>query len=381
MSEHNDTSRERLEGMLRRWGAQQAADEAASRLPAAPRATRRRGASVLLRWLPTALAAGLLLAAGAVFILTRIERQAHIAAGKSDQDVGGTRTSVLPTTGPAIEYLSRQLAEARKEASDVRNALSEALADNAARDRRIKDLHRDLDEAAAANRRSEGLRSRFTELQKQLALERAKVASVTKTAKRLAAAEEELKTARKELAAAKAAAIMAADKSLDELKRTKARLSVAVAELKRQQDTFRQANQQRTKAREELASLKARHRAALDQIRSVYLAACAPGKTGLEALRQTVRRRDLLGRCTVLQRKARTDAEKKLLARAELALTRLCMLDLSDSVAVRDFAKRLGDGGLIASLDAALGPLAADARTQDWLFETKLILTGVQRVL
>jgi len=386
MNEQNDKSYDRLEGMLRQWGAQQAADEAASELFAAPKAAKRQRGPVLLRWVPAAAAAGLLLAAGAVFMLARIQRQADIAADRGGS--GDTRGPAVPTTSPAIADLSRQLAESQRDAVDARNALSDVLADKAARDQQIKDLQRDLDKLKVSHLDIAVLmdgwkteRRKIADERKQWALKEEKLKSRVETAElTVAAVNVELQQVRKDLAVAKAAAVSAAE-NLTELKRVKARLAAAVDELRRQQDTFRQANEQRTKAREELASLKARHQAALDQIRSVYLAACAPGKTGLEALRETVRRRDLLGRCTALQRKARTDADKKLLARAEVALTRLCLLDISDSIAVQGFVKRLAAGGLIASLDAALGPLAADARTQDWLFETKLILTGVQRVL
>jgi len=381
MNEQNDTSRDRLEGVLRRWGAEQAAGDAAAGLPKAPKSTKRSLGLVLLRWVPTAAAAGLLLAAGAILILARMGYRGGMGSVTPDkrgvartqprQGAGDTHVGVLPTTGPAIADLSRQLAEARAEAAEARNALSDVLADKVASDQQIKDLQ-----------------GKWTDLQrktagehKQWALTEAKLMTLIRATEQSAAdARGELKKVRKDLTIATAAA-GAAGENREELKRVKVRLAAAVDELKRQQETFRKANEQRTKAHEELASLKARYNAALDQIRAVYLSAGAPGKTGLAALQETVTRRDLLKRCAVLQRRARTGADKKLLGRAEVALTRLCLLDTSDSVAVQAFVRQLAAGDLIASLDAALGPLAADARMQDWLFETKLILTGVQRVI
>ena len=193
-------------------------------------------------------------------------------------------------------------------------------------------------------------------------------------------ARDELQKAQKDLATAQAAASKT-PKDSEELKRLKTRLTVAVSELKRQHDTFRDANIERDKARQALAAFKSKNNASLDQVRRVYLAAAAPGKTGLAALQEAMKRRGLLRQCVVLQRRARTVADKKLFARAEVVLTRLGLLDLSDPSSVSAYIKQLAKSDLIASLDTALGPMAADAGSQDWLFETKLILTGVQRVI
>ncbi|MDP6045039.1 MAG: hypothetical protein QGG25_05500, partial [Phycisphaerae bacterium] len=119
----------------------------------------------------------------------------------------------------------------------------------------------------------------------------------------------------------------------------------------------------------------------LDQVRRVYLAAAAPDKTGLAALQEAIKSRGLLRRCVALQRKARTDDEKKLLGRAEIVLTRLGLLEISNSIAVNAYITQLDRSNLVASLDKAMGATATDAAGQDWLFETKLILTGVQRVI
>jgi len=281
-----------------------------------------------------------------------------------------------PRTQPVD--LSDELAEARKQATEARrqavedrNALSEALAQNQADNLKIKELRGRLT----------GQGNQFTQDREKWTLMESKLTSLISRAEQSAIdARGELKKAQKELADAKAAGVKTPS-DIEEMKGLKARLAVAVKELKRQQDSFRTAHAERDKAKQALATLKARHHAALDQIRRVYLAASAPGKTGLAALQEAVKNRGLLKRCVALQRKARTVADKKLLGRAEVVLTRLGLLDLSDSTAVSAYVIQLAGSDLIASLDAALGPLAADAGTQDWLFETKLILTGVQRVI
>jgi len=375
MNDRNDTTRNRVEGLLRRWGASQAAGQAADELaaPRAPKPIRRRSrAVILLRWAPLGVAAGLLLAASVLFTSARMMQRDNAPSSSVARDTA----PVTPRTSPAdlsceLAEARRQTADAQRRAAEARTALSEALTEKQADDLQIKELRDRL-------KRQGDL---FVRDRAKWALMETKLTSlIGKTERSAVDAKRELEKVRKELVDARSAATRT-PKDSEELKGLKVRLDVAVKELKRQQDTFRGANVERDKAKEALASLKARHQAALDQIRRVYLAASAPGKTHLAALQEAIKRRDLLRRCAALKRKAHADADKKLLGRAEVALTRLGLLDLSDPSAVSAYVTGLARSDLIASLDAALGPLAADAGTQDWLFETKLILTGVQRVI
>ena len=377
MNDQNDTTRSRVEGLLRQWGASEAANQAAGGLsaPPAPKPRRPR-AGVLLRWAPVGIAAALLLAAGVLF------RRAEMKFAGPPVPVQGMRRASrdivpeAPRTRPAdlsgeLAEARTQATEARRQAAEARDALSEALVQKQADDLKIKELRGRLTRQGDLFARD---REKWTLMETKL------TSLIGRSERSAIDAGRELKKARKELADAKAAGIKT-PRDIEELKGLKVRLAVAVKELKRQQDTFRGAHVERDKAKEALAVLKARHQAALDQIRRVYLGASAPDKTHLAALQEAMKRRGLLRRCVALQRRARTDADKKLLGRAEVALTRLGLLDLSDPSAVSAYITQLGRSDLIASLDASLGPLAADARTQDWLFETKLILTGVQRVI
>jgi len=376
MNDRNDTTRVRVEGLLRQWGASEAANQAADELSAPPAPKPRRSrAVVLLRWAPLGVAAGLLLAAGVLFVNARMQFHGSGApraqSSRSVTDVARVAPRTQPDLSGELAEARKQATEARRQAAEARTALAEALVQKQADDLQIKELRGRLTRQGDQFTRD---RAKWTLMETKL------TSLISKTEQSAIDAMGELKKAQKELADAKAAGIKT-PADIEELKGLKARLAVAVKELKRQQDTFRSAHVERDKAKEALAVLKARHQATLDQIRRVYLAASAPGRAGLAALQYAIRRRGLLRQCVALQRKARTDADKKLLGRAEVALTRLGLLDLSDPSAVSAYVTHLGKSDLIASLDAALGPLAADARTQDWLFETKLILTGVQRVI
>ena len=377
MNDQNDTTRDRVEGLLRQWGASQAANQAAGEL-SAPLATkpRRSRAAVLLRWAPVGVAAGLLLAAGALFRSGRMEFHGSEAPSAQGPRIARAPAYEAPRTQPVdlsdeLAEARRQAADAMKQATEARNDLSESLVQKQADDLQIKEIRGQLTR----------LGDQFARDREEWTLMETKLTSlISRTEQSAIDARGDLKKAQKELADA-LAALAKPPVDTEELKGIKTRLAVAVKELKRQQDTFRSAYADRDKANQALASLKARYQAMLDQTRRVYLAASAPGKTGLAALQEAMKHRALLKRCVALQRKARTVADKKLLGRAEVVLTRLGLLDLSDSTAVSAYVIQLAGSDLIASLDAALGPLAADASTQDWLFETKLILTGVQRVI
>ena len=256
----------------------------------------------------------------------------------------------------------QEAVNARRELADAKaRTKTDALAIKALRDK-LK-----LQEGRTAEEKAE-----------RISMETTLSALIAKAEKAARDARDKLAIAEKELGEARIPTTVKPEDA-PEYKKMKVRLAAAVSELKRQQETFHAANAERDRAKKALASLKSQHDASLGQIRRVYLAAAAPGKIGLAALQEAMKNRGLLKRCVALQRKAQAVVDKKLLARTEIVLTRLGLLDISDSVAVAAYRKQLADSDLLASLDKVLGPMASDAETQDWLFETRLILTGVNR--
>jgi hypothetical protein len=378
MNDQNDTTRRRADDLLRQWGAGQAADQAARDLSARPAAqqsaprqrpaARRARPSGILRWAPVGVAAALLLGAGVLFVES-LDAPKFADAPAAYQSPG----PVEPESRPVD--LAGQLAAARAETADARNTLSQALADSLAQ----KHNHDLAIKALQAEFATRGVK--FTSDRAEWKTMESKLSSLlAKSEESVSQANEQLLAARMELAVAKAAGIKT-PADADEVKKLKARLAVAIEEMRRQRITFRTANTDRDRAKLALASLKSSHKAALDQIRRVYLAAAAPNRKGLIALQEAIKNRGLLKRCVALQRRARNDADRKLLGRAEVVLTRLGLLNPADQSAVRTYVAQLSRTDLVASLDATLGAAATDAATQDWLFETKLILTGAQRVI
>ena len=370
MSEDSKTTRERLEVMLRRWGAQAAADEAPIGTPPAPPMRRRTTVRFVLRWAPAAAAAALLLAAGATFLLSPTER-----SDEKPQSVALPK-SAATEAAPAAELDAAriELQALRDENLIVHNRLGETreLAADANRAR-----HEAIEKAGMLG---ETLAAEKTEARRREDALKEHVARLGRTMEQL----EKLDKARHG-ALAGARAKVTTETALrrrteSELKRVRARLTVAAKELQRQGHAIRGAEAEGRNLRNELAMLRARYQASLDQARRAYLATAAPGLRGLPALQQAAGRRGLLRRCAALQRAARTGEAKRLLAQAEVALTRLGMLDAADISGVQAFITQLRKDGLVARMDRLGEGMTAGGEMQAWLFETKLILTGVQRV-
>jgi len=369
MSEDSKTTRERLEVMLRRWGARAAADEAPIGAPPAAPTRRRTTVAFVLRWAPAAAAAVLLLAAGATFLLSPVKRP-------DDKP-----RSADPGKRAATEALEAELHAARMELQALRdenltvhNRLSEARGFAADADRARDEV------MERAGTLQQALGAEKTEARRREEALKAHVARLKRTTEQL----EKLDKARRgELAGVKAKVGTETDlrrRTEGELKRVRARLTVAARELQRQRDAIRGAEDEGRNLRNELAMLRARYRVSLDQARRAYLATAAPGFKGLPALQQAAGRRGLLKRCAALQRAARTGEAKRLLAQAEVALTRLSMLDAADISGVQAFITQLRKDDLVARMDRLGEGMTAGGEMQGWLFETKLILTGVQRV-
>ncbi|MCP4375296.1 MAG: hypothetical protein GY794_03845, partial [bacterium] len=138
MNDQNDTTRGRVEGLLRQWGAgQEAGQPIGQQRPEglSVKQGKPRRAPLLLRWAPVGIAAGLLLAASIVFFNT------PVYDGHSAQvNVAHDSPSEPPEARTQPVDLSEELTEARKQASDARAALSEALASKSAGDLDIKGL-------------------------------------------------------------------------------------------------------------------------------------------------------------------------------------------------------------------------------------------------
>ncbi len=351
-----DNPDDRLEAMLGRWGA----DEAARTTPVPPpeqalhAPPRRRAVSGMLRWAPAAVAAAMLVAAGWLWL------DARRLAGRVPAP-----TAAAPPTRPAPP----EPAGLRAEAADLRQRLAEATERLAATDAlgaRLAELEGRLDRATARH---------ATELGEALASATAAEAENRKLAEKLSAASDRLA----ELSEAKAAA--------DAVAARVPKLEANAADLQRRLIASGDALDAARRAREEAVArlrhaaqrvelLQARHKQVVDAFQRTYLTSIAPGKRGLEARKAAARVRRMVERCNELLDDARGADTRKLLARLEVILTRLDLLNPDRAGVERAFDRLVEEGELGRQIDSVLTAGNESEAVRTWLFEAKLILTG-----
>ena len=363
MNEKPGNTNPRVEQMLRRWGAQQAA-----RQPPRPEAVPSpvgRTFRALMRW--TAMAATLLIAAALVLLVV-----GRLMRG------GGTPVATTGPTPEQIDRLEARLAKARDELK--------ALQVNRLEDGRTIAMLTEQCEAQQLQHAEEmaALASDLAKLRKQSAAERVKLADQAKrlTAE-VAARRADLSTATRELAGAKAALVGAraeAAGSARTLADLRKRLAAANAEISRAADSHQAALAAAGEAGSKLAALSARQAAMLVNFRRMYLALAAPEKRGWAARQEAARTRRMLARCVQLRSSVRDESAGRLADTLEVLLTRLELLDAGNPLAVRSFADLVAASDVGGSVDAALAAGGQTTEVRQWLLEARLILAGVERV-
>jgi len=355
MNDEPNNTNERLERLLRAWGAEEA--ERTAQAPAAfvpPSAGRPRALTIVLRWLPAAAAAVLLVAAAAFY-------RAGLQAPRE-----GTTAGLRPSTSrPTTAADDAELRRLRRELDVARTQLAE-------RDRRLDGLA--------------GLPGQLTDLQEQLQRHegeakklQADLRAATKAkgdmANQLAAAETRLTVLEGEK---KALAATAAElpKAQSRLADVQDRLAAAAREVEAARKRDEQVVAELAAARQEAQRLAARHEAAMAAFQRTYLAMAAPGEGGLAARKTAVKSRRMLERLAEMPTDAESEPTRRVLARLEVVLTRLELLDAGRADAEGAFAKLLGGGELDRQIDDALVSGGASPPVRTWLFEARLILTG-----
>ena len=367
MNDHPAAPNEKVEGVLRRWGAQEAART--TDVPPAPAGPMRQVGTMpaALRWAPLAAAAVLLLAAGWLFTASRRGPEPAGPAGPAAliEEVPMPTISTRPTSAPAQEDLDRL--------NEEKQALQQKLA-----------------QAATAVQRAKKAEAALTKLQSDLAAEREKqkqdVQALTARGKarekknqelltKLTAAEKRLAALDKERQALQAAAA--------ELPKAKIRLSALQTQLASATEEARQARKLQAAAVAAAAEAKRgvdlwkARRAELDlALQQVYLGAIAPGTEGLAARKAALSARRMLGRVAEVLSDVRSDSTRRLIGRLEVVLVRLGLLDAKRPGAREAFGKLLAGGKLPKQIDEALHAGDESQRVRAWLLEAKLILMG-----
>ncbi|MBN2581911.1 MAG: hypothetical protein JXL80_02510 [Planctomycetes bacterium] len=347
----NRQPQDRVEGLLRQWGAEEAARQAAgdglpSRVAAAVPGRRTGGMSLLVRWAPLAAAAALVIIAGGLFVATygvRTDRASVPSLHAVETDVPRLMIreleSRLADTEAALQQSQKKLATATEllaEAKAARTATPLTMEGGAA-DSNLGKQRRQYDGPLGDDGR------RLEETREQ--------------ASQLAEVRGELEKIRHEFA----------------------------AETSRLRSLYEETVAANGRLETELGTMKARQAAVLDHLRRGPLAAAAaqnwsyaPPVDGLwrgEAARDVG---DLLQRGTALREKAVGEPVRLLFDRIEVVLTRLSLLDARDAAAGESFAALVRRSGLDEEIGKVLNAADQPADVQAWLLEVQLVLMGAR---
>ncbi len=347
MTEQREQTDEKMDRLLRKWGAEEAVRQA--RVDYLRRPTPRRAvpAPSVWQWLP--LAASLVLIGGAGVLLLVTQPAASSSAAE-------------------VERLREALESAERKWKTAAEAFSELRAER----ERLADIAADSQKLLAA-------------AQAEL---RAKASEAADQAGRLAAAAEQVREMTRALSEADAA-----------LKAAREQLNLReqeTTELRRAAESARAAQEEISRLRAQIAQQKEGIDAALldkkilanrvsalqaerdtmrTMLRRFYIAAVV-GATGLSARQAAARHHRLLERFGELRGAIRSAEVRKLADQVEIALTRLALLDPARPSDVDGVASFVEQASLCIRIDDVLAAAEESAAVRSWLLEAQLVLTG-----
>ena len=355
MNDQPNNSDKRMESLLLRWGAEEAAGEV--KAPPMPELQRKRAkrSPLWLRWLPTAVAAAALVAAGWMYMeISERHRQA-----------------VREVEGQLIEL------EQEYENRQARTAKQHELA--------LAELRQARDEAEAGRGQMELHRTESGRLRRLLAATGMEVAQAKSTIKQL----KSLIKTRQDQAAKLLADIAGLKDTASNLRDQLTSSNIARTGMQRRlEEALKDIGALRAmhdesiasveKTRGELARVETAAATQWRQFKRIYYESAAPNQRALLASQLAARRSKLLRRCGQLREQTTDEATGRLLERLEVVLTRLEIMDASSPRAGQRFDKVVVGAQLKREIDDAIvagGP----ADVQALLIQTRLILTGDNR--
>ena len=356
MTADSNNSNDRVEGMLRRWGADEAART--TPVPAGPGkpVRRKRRPSPVWRWAPLTAAALLMLAAAGLFVASLGERSVAERAATEDRDeLGRVRAD--------LDQANATLATATTE----RNASRE-------------ESRKQADRAALADARRAELQKRLDGSSESLTEATTLVASLQTSLDAKGKQIEDLSAEVSSLEEKVAAADQALAEAGKKVQMDPSRQAAVMEELNRMRDMHGRAMAAERKARAELQVMEAQKQARWADFQRAYLSAAAPGDVGLAARQAAARRSGLVKRCGALRREITSEPTRKLFDKLEAVLTRLDLMDPYEPRAIRSFTTLVRGGGLLGEIDTALTSKTMTTDVRAWLFEARAVLMGADRV-
>ena len=328
---------DRVEGLLRQWGAEEATRlaETAAAPAFAPRP--RAPWAAFRRWAPLA-AAGLLLAASAAFFVA--------ARSGADADLGKLRAQ--------LDQAARDLGQARADAQRLSREQNDNFQQDLARMRETF--------AAEKSDLQEQARGQLAALTNALS---EKQARLDETTRQLHDGEKQVADLKEDF-----------DKNMKLLREFNEKF-VTVGKML---DDARRVASTQEDERKTYQALYQQEAIALARLRLANSALAAAREEGLPPLQTTAARNRLIERCHELRRTTVSPTARELFDSLEVLLTRLELLDVKDPVQRQSFTALLATMDLTPKINSVLLNDKEDARVLAWLMETQLVLAGVERV-
>lgn len=334
MNEQNPQGSDRLERLLRQWGAEEDARRQPAGAAPVERSRRTRRMATLARWLPVAASLALFAATAGLVIGFR----------------------ALAPGGAGADSLRAELDRTVGELNQARTAIAEAA-------RLLNDEKRQRADEVASLRR---------DLNAQKAALAAKPPQDQAALQNLAARLEER------------------DKAMAALQRHMEERAGVLLELRKQCDglaaetaRLRKAEESAVAAQREaaakLASVETQQASVMAMLQRAVLAEAAPGGEGIRALQKAARVSGLLRRGAELRGTVPDAAVQRLFDTHEALLTQLDLLDTSDRSEMEAFVRRVRAMPLGLLLDEALRSTDQAPAVRAWLIETQWLLAGIKR--
>ncbi len=352
MSEERERADEKMDRLLRNWGAEEAVRQARVDYLRPPAPRRAVPAPSVWQWLP--LAASLILVGGAAIILLVTQPGASPSATAAD----------VERVRQAVEAAERKW-----------NAAEEALTGARAERERLAGSIRESQQSLAAAQAE--LRAKASEAADHAAKLTAAAEQVREATRALSDSEAALKAAREQLnlreqeTAELRKAAEGARAAEDEV----SRLRVHVAQ---QNENIASMLSDKRILANRLSALQSERDVMRTMLRRLYIAAAAPGATGASARQTAARQNRLIERYGELRGAVRSPAVRKLADQVEVALTRLELLDPARPPEVDGLASFAAQTDLCARIEEVLAAGEEPPAVRSWLLEAQLVLTEVK---
>jgi chromosome segregation ATPase len=345
MSQTDRPENERLERLLRRWGAEEAANEESAAAP--PLARPQPVASALRRYAPLAAAAVLFLVAAGLFSASR---------------------SNAPALPSAANEPEAGLSQLKADLQQTRAALAQAQAS-----------------LEAQRKKSAG---EMAVMQKQAEIEKASLqatldARTQEFAIAMTAQKAELKTLteRTTTQADTIATLQARQKEQADLREELLKqYNGLLAEMSRLREAAEASRTAQQTSESRLAAAQS-EQAALAALVQKMLLAMEMHEEPLQARQAAARQSQLIRRIAPVREQVSNPETRRLLDTLEILLTQLDLLNPADVAEVQAFSRRLRQSDIPRRVGEVLQNAQLSSAVRAWLVESEVVLVGVDHAL